>query len=224
MAEDRTLDEQIDFWANPEPRCPVVLLLDTSGSMDCGPIDQLNKGIETFKNAVLRDDKASLRVEVAIVTFNSSVSVIQEFVAIDEFTPPKLFASGTTSMGMGIKRALDLAENRKSFLKAQGNAYYKPWVFMITDGSPTDDWKAAADQVHTAVENRKLSFFAVGVQGADLEVLKQIASPRIPPVMLNGLKFSEMFVWLSRSIVRVSSGKVGEQVELPSTQTWTIEA
>ena len=222
MNQEKYLNE-VDFWANPEPRCPVVLLLDTSGSMECGPIDQLNQGIKTFKQAVLQDAKASLRVEIAIVSFNSSVKVTQEFVSVDNFSPPELTTSGTTSMGAGIEIALEMAENRKAFLKKQGNAYYKPWIFMITDGAPTDDWQIAADLVHQAVENRKLSFFAVGVRGADMNVLRQIAHPHTPPVMLDGLKFNELFVWLSKSMVRVSTSKIGEQVELPPL-TWSIEA
>ena len=221
MSQENGLAESIDFWDNPEPRCPVVLLLDTSGSMDGVAIEQLNQGIRTFQQAVLQDAKASLRVELAVVTFNTSVNVSQEFVSIDSFSAVDLVASGTTNMGAGIERALNMAEQRKAFLKSQGNAYYKPWVLMITDGTPTDEWKEAASKVHSAVENQKLSFFAVGVKGADMSVLKQVASPKLPPVMLDGLKFNEMFVWLSKSMIRVSASKVGAQTELPEL-TWTI--
>jgi uncharacterized protein YegL len=59
-------------------------------------------------------------------------------------------------------------------------------------------------------------FFTVGVEGADMITLKQIA-PR-PPVALNGLDFRSLFVWLSTSMKRVSSGKVGEAVALPPVE------
>jgi hypothetical protein len=66
--------EQIPFAAaefaeNPEPRCSCLLLLDTSGSMAGEPIAQLNQGIKVFNDEVRADRLASLRVEVAIVTF-----------------------------------------------------------------------------------------------------------------------------------------------------------
>ena len=58
-----------DFADNPEPRCPCVLLLDTSGSMQGDPIDQLNAGIRAFKTELMADSLALKRVEISIVTF-----------------------------------------------------------------------------------------------------------------------------------------------------------
>ncbi len=58
-----------EFVENQETRCPVVLLLDTSGSMQGEPIKALNDGIKTFQEDVMRDIQATLSVETAIVTF-----------------------------------------------------------------------------------------------------------------------------------------------------------
>lgn len=216
-----SLEDIVEFANNPEPRCPVVLLLDTSASMSGNRIRQLNSGVITFKDEVIKDDVASLRVEIAIVTFNSSVQVEQEFITICDFSPPQFGASGSTSMGEGILKTIDLVESRKATYKEHGVPYYQPWVFLITDGSPTDDWENAAHQVKESVATRKLSFFIVGVQDADINLLRKIASPKISPVMLDGLKFQEMFRWLSASVKRVSTNKVGEeQIDLPSITGW----
>ncbi|BAY25030.1 von Willebrand factor type A [Calothrix sp. NIES-2100] len=203
-----------EFVENPENRCPVILLLDTSGSMSGQPIQELNRGLATFKEDVLRDTQASLSVEVAIVTF-APVRLTQDFVTIDQFIPPKLEAEGVTPMGEAIEYALDLLENRKQTYKDNGILYYRPWVFLITDGAPTDYWEGAAQRVREAEESRRLLFFTVGVQGADITKLRQIAPPQRSPVMLNGLDFRSLFVWLSTSMKRVSSSKVGEAVALP---------
>ncbi|WP_427160531.1 vWA domain-containing protein [Aliinostoc sp. HNIBRCY26] len=203
-----------EFVENPENRCPVILLLDTSGSMRGQPIQELNRGLAAFREDVLKDAQASLSVEVAIVTFGP-VRLMQDFVTIDQFTPPKLEAEGVTPMGQAIEYALDLLENRKQTYKDNGILYYRPWVFLITDGAPTDSWEGAAQRVREAEERRRLSFFTVGVQSADMNKLRQIAPPQRPPVMLNGLDFRALFVWLSTSMKRVSSGKVGEAVALP---------
>lgn len=212
---------EIEFINNPEPRCPVVLLLDISGSMCGQPIDQLNAGLATFKQEVQRDATASQRVEVAIVTFNTSVETVQDFIIIDQFNPPQLMASGTTSMGQGIESALNLVESRKATYKNHGIQYYRPWVFLITDGGPTDSWQNAAQQVRQADSARKVSFYAVGVQGADMNTLAQIAPPNTPPLMLQGLNFQSLFRWLSDSMTIVSSGKVGgDQVSLPPLTGW----
>ena len=203
-----------EFVENPETRCPVILLLDVSGSMSGQPIQELNRGLAAFKKDVVKDSQAALSVEVAIVTFGP-VRLTQDFVTIENFTPPELKSDGLTPMGEAIEYALDLLESRKTAYKDNGILYYRPWVFLITDGAPTDDWKYAAQRVKEAEASRRLCFFAVGVQGADFDTLKQIA-PERPPVMLNGLDFRSLFVWLSTSMKRVSSGKVGEAVALPA--------
>jgi uncharacterized protein YegL len=203
-----------EFIENPENRCPVILLLDTSGSMAGEPIQELNRGLTVFKESVQEDAMAALRVEVALITFGS-VQLVQDFVTIDHFTPPQLKAKGVTPMGEAIECALDRLEARKATYKASGIQYYRPWVFLITDGAPSDNWESAAQRVSQAETQRKISFFAVGVQGADMKTLRQIAPPERPPVLLNGLDFRSLFVWLSQSMKRVSSGKVGEQLALP---------
>lgn len=197
-----------EFVDNPEPRCPVILLCDTSGSMSGAPIDALNAGLAAFKEDVYRDEMASLRVEVALVTFGP-VRLAQDFVTIDNFTPPKLKAEDRTPMGEAIEYALDLLEDRKETYKNNSIQYYRPWIVLITDGAPTDIWQNAAQRVRQAEVQRRLLFFGVGVQGADLNILRQITPPERPPLLLNGLDFRSMFQWLSTSMKRVSSSQVG---------------
>ncbi len=208
---------QPEFVENPENRCPVVLLLDTSRSMSGEPIQALNEGLITFKETVQEDEQAALRLEVALVAFGP-VRLIQDFVTIDQFIPPQLEARGLTPIGEAVEYALDLLDNRKATYRANGIQYYRPWIFLITDGAPNPEspWQSAAQSVRNAEINRKLCFFAVGVQGADMETLRQIAPPERPPMLLNGLDFRAMFVWLSDSMKRVSSSTVGgEMVALP---------
>ncbi|WP_375469414.1 VWA domain-containing protein [uncultured Nostoc sp.] len=205
-----------EFVENPENRCPVILLLDTSGSMSGQPIQELNRGLAAFKADVLKDSQASLSVEVAMITFGPIVKLIQDFVTIDQFTSPILEVGGLTPMGAAIEYALDFLENRKQTYKDNGILYYRPWVFLITDGEPNDSWQLAAQRLREAEAQSRLSFFAVGVKDADMNILKQISPPQRPPVTLNGLDFRELFVWLSASMKRVSSGKVGQAVALPA--------
>jgi uncharacterized protein YegL len=203
-----------EFVQNPENRCPVILLLDTSGSMIGEAMNALNQGVNLFKENIQADTKASLSVEVALITFGP-VKLVQDFVTIDRFTPPTLVADGVTPMGEAIEYALDLLTTRKAVYQENGIQYYRPWIFMITDGAPTDPWQDAAARIHQGEADRKFCFFSVAVEGADLKTLAQIAPSDRPPVLLNGLDFQSLFVWLSKSMKRVSSGKVGEAVELP---------
>ena len=74
-----------DFASNPEPRCPCILLLDVSGSMNGRPINELNAGLVTFRDELLADPLALKRVELGIVTFGP---VHVEPRAIHQWVPP----------------------------------------------------------------------------------------------------------------------------------------
>src|SRR5260221_12026905 len=101
-----------DFANNPEPRCPCLLLLDKSGSMQGTPIRQLNDGIQAFKEELAQDALASKRVEIANVSF-APVTVDCTFQTAYTFIPPILHASGDTPMGAAIRRGLELLSSRK---------------------------------------------------------------------------------------------------------------
>ncbi|MBD2314924.1 VWA domain-containing protein [Desertifilum sp. FACHB-1129] len=224
MLDTFKLDEAVEFAENPEPRCPCVLLLDTSGSMQGPALDALNQGLKSFKDDLIKDSLAARRVEVAIVTFNNDIRVEQDFVTADQFEPPLLKAQGMTYMGGAIQQALDLIQTRKAQYRANGVAYYRPWVFMITDGAPQgepeDVVAKAAQRLREDENNKHVAFFAVGVENADMERLSEIVVRT--PVKLKGLNFVEMFLWLSASMSAVSHSKIDDQVALPPPGWGTV--
>ncbi len=217
MPDKPSLEEAVEFAENPEPRCPCVLLLDTSGSMQGARIKELNEGLRAFQGDLVKDPLASRRVEVAVVTFDSEVKVVQDFVTADRFEPPALAAQGLTFMGTAINQALDMIQARKTQYRTNGIAYYRPWLFMITDGEPQGEGKdvveQAAQRIRAEETDRRVAFFAVGVESANMERLKNIAVRA--PVKLVGLNFQEMFLWLSTSLQKVSRSQLDEQVALP---------
>jgi uncharacterized protein YegL len=215
--------EQIPFGSdnfadNPEPRCPCVLLLDTSGSMGGLPIEQLNKGVWTFKQELMHDALATKRVEVAIVTFGP-VTVEADFHTVPNFHPRELETTGDTPMGAAINKGIEMVARRKQEYKENGISYYKPWIILITDGAPTDEWTRAAMNVRDGEQAKQFAFFAIGVEGASMDVLKQI-SVRVP-LKLKGLMFREFFMWLSASMKMVSSKNPGSAINLLPPGGWS---
>ena len=172
--------------------------------------------MRVFKEQLMSDSMAMQRVEVGLVTFGP-VRRLVEFQTVDLFQPPHLGPTGDTPMGAAIITGLDMIAERKKNYQAAGVSYYRPWVFLITDGAPTDSWHEAATRVHTGDNNdrKSFSFFGVGVQGADMAALARICSPSRPPVKLEGLNFRELFVWLSASLKGVSQSQLGTTVKLP---------
>jgi uncharacterized protein YegL len=205
-----------EFAENPEPRCPCILLLDTSGSMKGEPMAQLNEGLVTFKDELSADALAQKRVEIALITFGP-VQVHSDFQTADLFKPPHLETTGDTPMGAAIIQALAILDQRKRAYKSNGISYYRPWIFLVTDGAPTDAWKEAAKKVRAGEEAKALSFFAVGVEGANFETLEEIAVRK--PLKLKELRFRDLFIWLSNSLSAVSRSNVDEQVTLQNPAT-----
>jgi uncharacterized protein YegL len=206
-----------DFAENPEPRVPCVLLLDTSGSMQGNPIAELNAGLLTYRDHLISDSLSSKRAEIAVVTFGP-VQTILDFTTADHFNPPMLSADGNTPMGEAITTAIDMVTARKQVYRQNGIGFYRPWIFLITDGTPTDAWQDAARRVKEGEAARAFSFFAIGIENADMDTLNQIAVRK--PLKLKGLSFREMFVWLSHSQQAVSRSTPGDTVPLASPQGW----
>src|SRR3954464_10011774 len=117
------------FAENPEPRCPCLLLLDTSTSMSGAPIQELNAGIRQLKDELMADAMAAKRGEVAIVPFRP-VQEMPGFQPADVFQPPKLETTGDTPMGAAIGRGLDSPFDRKEAYEQNGISYYRPWILL----------------------------------------------------------------------------------------------
>lgn len=218
VAEEEQAFEGAEFVDNPEPRCPVVLLLDTSKSMSGKAIAELNAGLKLFHDELLEDELAAKRVEVAVVAFGP-VRVETDFATPEFFTAPVLGAEGETPLGAAVDKALEIIDERKETYRENGINYYRPWIFLITDGAPTDSWEKAAKRIQAGEKEGRFAFFPVGVAKANLEVLGKLSSRK--PLMLDGLRFRDLFTWLSRSLQKVSQSQLGSEVSLPSPSGWT---
>ena len=217
LAEEAQAFEGAEFADNPEPRCPCVLLLDTSKSMSGKPMAELNAGLKLFHDELCEDELASKRVELAIVAFGPA-RVETDFSTPEFFEAPALRAEGETPLGAAIEQALALIDERKESYRANRIDYYRPWIMLITDGAPTDAWEKAAEKIQAGEKEGRFAFFTVGVQKADMDVLAKLSARK--PLHLDGLRFRDLFVWLSRSLQRVSQSQLGSEVALPSPSGW----
>jgi uncharacterized protein YegL len=199
---------------NREPRQPLVLLVDTSGSMS-SEIEDVTSGLKTLRDALVGDSVARNRVEVAIVTFGGTVTAHGDFGEAALFEPPPLSASGDTPMAAALEQALDLLEAKKRAYKASGLDYYRPLIFLVTDGAPTDlgRWPAAVQRLREAERARKLVLLSVGTKTASFARLKELTPDRAP-LCLKDAEWANMFQWLSRSLQARSRSRLGDEVPL----------
>lgn len=226
-------------YINEEPKnfqqkCLCVLLLDVSGSMadpdkKPRPIDELNKGIKIFHEQISEDNISSKRLEISVISFNHNVTCEQEPSLVANFEMPTLNASGMTNMADAINMAMTKVEQRKTWYKKTGQPYYRPWIILITDGEPDagQDIISVAKKLQEGKNEKQFVFFAVGVEGADMNVLKKISphkEGKLSPRKLDGLKFAEFFEWLSSSFAETSRSSTDADEEDNSsfyeTETW----
>lgn len=214
------LNSSNDLIENPSPRCPCMVVLDTSGSMSGEPIQQLREGFNRFLQSLLEDEVALYSVEVGLITAGGRVQEVLPFTTVDQIDHPVNFdANGSTPLGAAVHLAMQRLEARKAEYRRAGVAYYQPWLIIISDGVPTDDWQVVAGQAQELSRQRKLVSLPIGVDQADINVLGRFSSR--PAVQLQGLRFAEFFEWLSASMSRVSaSNSTTSGVALPAIDGW----
>lgn len=207
---------------NYEPKCLCVLVLDTSGSMAGEAITQLNRGLKMLQQEIAADHIASQRLEISIITFDSQVCRLQEPKLVEQFVMPNLSARGSTRLVDGVFEGMRLIEERKQWYKNTGQSYFRPLMFLMTDGEPDSEQniQLLQQQLPLAIEHKKLSFYAVGVQGYNHAKLTAICPANTPPLPLNGYRFSEFFKWLSNSVSIISQSREGDIATLPQPTGW----
>jgi len=200
--------------ANYEQKCACILVLDTSGSMDGEPINELNKGLQHFKAEIQEDITASNRLEVSVVTFNNIINIENQPCLVNDWTVPELQAGGTTKMVDGVDKALEVLEERKAWYKETGQKYYRPYVILMTDGVPDNDQNIdeLIEKVNAGVNKKQFNFWAFGVEGADMDLLKRI-SPSFTQ-KLKGTDFATFFKWLSNSMSAISNSREGDNIDI----------
>lgn len=210
-----------DLIENPTPRCACMLVLDVSGSMSGDPIRLLNQGVNQFIQDVCQDDFARFAVEVGIITFGSTVDEVVPIQSILGVNTPTFSPVGRTPMGEAVLRAIEVLEKRKNQYQKHGVPYYQPWIVLMTDGEPTDEYSRAAAQLRELAEDSKMLVFGVGIGDyCNLKTLAEFCPANRPPKKLAQYRFREFFGWLSQSMAKVSVSTPGTGVELPNTRGW----
>lgn len=224
--------DAIEFADNPDPRCPVVVVIDCSDSMDMvregedrTPLEAVNGALDTLVSAINSDPLSKRRVELSFVPYGTHVAEPTPFVTIENILNggaplPDLKKMGVTSTGAALTKAIDAIEDRKQIYKSQGVPYYQGILLLISDGLSTDDLSSASQRLKELEGEKKISFFAVGVQGADIDQLSKIGDPNRVALPLSGTKFDELFIWLSQSAASVSASTPGDKVAVPSPAGW----
>ena len=187
-------------------RLPVYLLLDCSGSMEGAPIEAVKRGVETFAQEVLSDTFASQTVVVGVITFGAKVEFVTNgLVPIEDFQPPDLVAGGLTPLGEALRllqKSLD-TDVKPGSKEEKGD--WKPLVFILTDGMPTDEWQKPREEILNRQQRKVLNVITVGCgPHMNEQNLKAIATGPTFRMDDSEASFRAFFDWVSQSVISVS--------------------
>lgn len=195
-------------------RLPVYLLLDVSGSMSGDPIEAVRQGMKTLLGELKSDPQALETVWLSIITFGSSAQKAVPLTELILVKEPELTASGSTAFGGALRLLKDSIATEVRQTTATQKGDWKPMVFLMTDGAPTDDWEGPADEVKGAKIGNIIAL-AAGAH-ADAEKLKRVAGTVLRMADLQPGALQAFFKWVSAS-VSVSSISVAQAADAPIT-------
>lgn len=217
-----TMIPDVALIDNSDERAPLVLVLDCSGSMqDDNKIGLLNDGLKTLATELKNDPIAARCGRVLVISFggDNDIELMGDWTDAMDFEPPELRAGGLTPMGAAMRCALDEIESQKSQMRTAGVSYKRPIVMLLSDGEPTDEWQQVAADCKAAETAHKVNIMAIGIgDEANRGILGAFSNKGA--LNLQGLKFKELFIWLSRSIQAVSRAANGGTVQLNPVDSW----
>jgi uncharacterized protein YegL len=179
-------------------RLPVYLLLDTSGSMNGEPIEAVKNGVQIMINSLRQNPQAIETAFISIITFDSSAKQVVPLTDLASFQVVDIKASGTTALGEALQLVSNCIDREVAKTTMEQKGDWKPLVFIMTDGIPTDNWQSGL----SAFKQCKVAYTvacAAG-SGADTAVLKQITENVLSLDTADSQSIARFFTWVTASI------------------------
>lgn len=182
-------------------RLPVYLLIDTSHSMRGAPIQAVNEGLRLLKDTLLDYPMAVEVAYLSVITFDTEARQVVPLISVVDLELPELVADGKSAMGAGLKLLNEILDRELILNAPERKGDYRPLVFIMTDGRPSDGWKRAAKTLRDRDLTRPATVVGLGCgPQADMEVLGQVADVALSISEATPESIHGFFLWVSQSI------------------------
>jgi uncharacterized protein YegL len=173
--------------------------------MDGNAIQAVNVGIRLLYDELMKDPMAIETVFISLITFDSEVKQLIPLTPITQFTPPQLKAYGATSLGGALKMLNDKLDTEIIKNSPERKGDYKPLVFLMTDGRPTDTWEPAANALRNRPKQKVATIIALGCgSGVDQNILQRTADVVLLMQNVTPDQITQFFKWVSQSVSTAS--------------------
>ncbi|HHE3942537.1 TPA: VWA domain-containing protein, partial [Klebsiella pneumoniae] len=199
-------------------RLPVFFVLDCSESMIGENLKRMNDGLQKIVSDLRKDPHALETVWVSVIAFAGIARTIVPLHDIVSFYPPRLPVGGGTNLATALRELTTQIDSqvRKTTLEEKGD--WKPVVYLLTDGRPTDDISAEVKRWNEFYA-KKVNMIAVGIgPSVDLSVLRQLTENVLSFTENQEGDFSRFIQWITASVT-AHSRSVGEDSQPPLKQT-----
>ena len=181
-------------------RLPIYFLIDVSESMVGEPIQMVEEGMATIIKELRTDPYALETVWVSIIVFAGQPKTLTPLQEVITFYPPKFPIGSGTSLGDGLGHLM--FELKKNLVKttADTKGDWKPIIFLFTDGTPTDDTRAAISEWKSKWKTGA-NMVAVSLgDDSNLSMLKELTDNVLLMKDTSPDKLKAFFKWVTASI------------------------
>lgn len=205
------------FKINAQRSLPIFFIVDTSASMHGQPIVQLSQAMKQLMEELIQATSSNVAPIISIVSFGTGA---KEIIPPSPLSPEKMNfqfdAGGASDLGAALHIVAKRLQN-PNWLSA---SYYRPIIFILTDGQPTDDWRGGLSALEMTKLGKHANKISVGIGKApDFEFLKEISGSSVVSIpdieSLQGL--SRFFTWFSSS---VKKSEDIDQISLHEIDKW----